>query len=89
MNVDFSKNYTEDFSPFEFEYERDKFDLNNESYSNEFNTFSSKMNSPNYISYETNEEFIENFLRIGNPIMKKNKIKKDSIDAYSHNKTTK
>ena len=70
MNVDFTKNYSEDYNAFEFSCEGERLDFNNESYSNDFynyNNFSSKMNSPNYISYETNEEFIENFLKIGNP----------------------
>ncbi len=67
MNVDFSRNFKEDGNPFEFEYERDNLEFNYDSNSNDLNYFSLKMNTPNYISYETKEEFIENFLRIGNP----------------------
>lgn len=92
MNVDFTKNYSEDYNPFELSYCGDKLDFYNDSYSNDFysnNNFSSKINSPNYISYETNEEFIENFLKIGNP-NKENSIKanKKQMESSPNNKTT-
>jgi len=89
MNVDFSKNFSEDNYPFEFEYEKDRSEFNNDSYSNElYNNFSSKMNSPNFLSYETNEEFIENFLKIGNLQEKFINEPKKSIDISLQNKTT-
>lgn len=92
MNVDFTKNYSEDYNAFEFSCEGDRLDFNNESYSNDlfnYNNFSSKMNSPNYISYETNEEFIENFLKIGNAKNEKSsKGNKKLSEVSRHNKTT-
>ena len=81
MNIDFTKNYSEDNKFYEFEYDKDNFDLNE---SNDlFNNFASKIQSPNFISYETNEEFIENFLKIGNKI-NQNSLNKKSVD-YSPN----
>jgi hypothetical protein len=92
MNVDFTKNYREDYDPFELSCYGDRMDSGNDSYSNDLycnNNFSLKMSSPNFISYETNEEFLENFLKIGNlqnEIL--NKGNKKQIEASPLNKTT-
>lgn len=64
MNFDLPKNYTEDQDEFDYwKYEN----LREENEEPKFDNFSNMFNSPNFINYETNEEFLENFLKIATP----------------------
>lgn len=86
MNFEFTKNYCEDIDDFEFDDGRYAVDFNSDSYSNTmFNNFTSKINSPNYLSYETNEEFIEHFLKIGNQNNENLSSDKKYIDVSPQN----
>jgi len=64
MSVNIPKTYIEDQG--EFNYWKDE-NVGNQNDDSKFYNFSSMFNSPNFINYETNEEFLENFLRIATP----------------------
>jgi hypothetical protein len=75
MSVHLPKTFIEDQNKFNYWKE----DLEgNENDDSKFYNFSSIFNSPNFINYETNEEFIENFLRIATP-------KKQELNSLNNN----